>query len=128
MSPIIVYGLVAVALCVGLPYKFATRPTYIQTVAGRSTSEVMIPGPDQNAGDDGPTLQRAINSVADTGGVVRVHAGVYRLIIRDGIRALAPRRNVQIIGDGPAQTILRLVPGQPAYNGVLFPERSGDDL
>jgi hypothetical protein len=102
--------------------------TDAQSIDNGPTSEVVVAGPDQNSDDDGPALQRAIDSMGGAGGVVRVRAGVYRLNIRDGIRALVPRRNVRIIGDGRAQTILRLGAGQPAYNAVFYPARSDDDL
>src|SRR5207249_1786171 len=78
--------------------------------------------------DDGPALQRAIDSAGERGGIVRLESGVYRLRIRDGVRALIPRRNVRLIGAGQAQTILRLEPGQPAYKGLLYPEHPTDDL
>ena len=115
-------GLLAYALYTGLAHNVVAQAGEPQTVESRSAREVVVPGPDQNVDDDGPALQRAIDSVAGAGGVVRIGPGVYRLKIRDGIRALVPKRNVRIVGDGRAQTILRLGSGQPAYNGVFYPE------
>jgi hypothetical protein len=120
--------LVMVAICVSLPYDLLARRPDTQAIEDGPRSEVVVAGPDRNAADDGPALQRAIDSVGRTGGVVRIRAGVYRLNIHDGICALTPRRNVRIIGDGPAQTILRIGPGQPAYKGVFYPAPASEDL
>src|SRR5438445_6754316 len=53
--------------------------------------------------DDGEALQQAIDLASTSGGAVHIHAGVYHLKIRNGIRALAPRKNAHIIGEGAAQ-------------------------
>lgn len=76
----------------------------------------------QDGIDDTEALQRAIDLAAATGGSVHIRSGVYHLKIRDGIRALAPRHNVRVTGDGPAQTVLRLDAGQAPYEGIFYPE------
>jgi hypothetical protein len=70
--------------------------------------------------DDTEALQRAIDRASVEGGSVHIRSGLYRLNIRDGVRALAPKRNVRLIGDGPDRTVLRLNPAQDAYEGIVF--------
>jgi hypothetical protein len=98
--------------------------------AGRSQpfSEAIVSAPNHAAGDDTTRIQRAIDKVAMTGGVVRIRAGVYRLDVRDGVRVLTPRARVRILGEGVDRTILRIGSGQGQYKAVFYPHRDDDDL
>ena len=91
------------------------------------------PGPSRNVVDHGaiadgkvdvgPAIQKAIESLPDSGGTVFIPAGVYALRPREGSRceffdggmsspfAVALPSNVTIRGEGPGSTILKLDPG-----------------
>jgi hypothetical protein len=131
----------------GFGSRFSILPTPVAAVVvvsggGSPRGQAGVPAPDDDAahaktiaieapdpsGDDGLRLQKAIDALAIGGGVIRMAPGVYRLRIRDGIRAIAPRRNVRIVGAGADQTILRVVSGSARYMSVFYPERTGDDL
>ena len=88
----------------------------------------VVDGPNPDGNDDAPAIQRAIDAVSGRGGIVRIRAGVYRLDIRTGTRALTPKPNVRLVGDGPGRTILRVFADRTGYKSVFYPEPIAADL
>jgi len=98
------------------------------SAAARQRAPQVVDGPSPHGNDDAPAIQRAIDAVSGRGGIVRIRAGVYRLDIRAGTRALTPRPNVRLVGDGPGKTILRVSSGRTGYKSIFYPEPVAADL
>jgi hypothetical protein len=93
-------------------------------IAQHSSTSVDVLHPSGN--DDIPMIQRAIDSLSETGGAVHIRAGVYQLDVRT--HALRPRRNTRLVGDGRGQTVLRVVADSHGYRSVLSPQPADADL